>query len=134
MASTQFVEWLVAQGAPEDVLVALAAAWSDDDALGDFVGSSDLWSAHDVMRRAADHEARCLGEGLLAIGNCANGDPIVVDLRADGWPIGYVSHEQHWGGEPARSVHVVVAANLLDFLDLAWDETFPRDFFAARDR
>lgn len=134
MASTWFVEWLVAQGAPEDVLVALAAAWSDDDALGDFVGSSDLWSAHDVMRRAAGQEARCLADGLLAIGNCANGDLIVVDLRADGGPIGYVSHEQHWGGEPARSVHVVVAANLLDFLDLAWDETFPRDFFAARDR
>lgn len=34
MASTRFVEWLAAQGAPEDVLVALAAAWSDDDDLG----------------------------------------------------------------------------------------------------
>ena len=58
------------------------------------------------MRSDADQPA-LLAARLLHVGDCPNGDMIVLDLSHESIPVGFVSHEHCWSPRPAAAARGV---------------------------
>ena len=70
--------------------------------------------------------------GLLQIGDGANGDPIVFNLETG--TVGFVSHDDLWEGTAIDicEIHCDLGLSVADFFHLAaTDKGFPDDFFQA---
>lgn len=92
----------------------------------------------DEVNRIPEHNDReenapLRAAGLLIIGSGLNGDPIVVDVRADS--VGYVSHDELWEGTPVdlAAIHCDLGMSVPAFYRLAATEAdFPVDYYQAR--
>lgn len=131
-ASARFLRWATARGVPDCVLSRFAWMWvkSDDEA----VGTVTLMTEEAIVRTAAQ-EPWWLSHGLMAIGSCLNGDPVVLDLRQNPAPVRFVSHEEMDEVSDPRVVSAVAARDLEDLLQRASDiDAFPVDYDDLRSR
>ena len=72
--------------------------------------------------------------GLLIVGSCLNGDPIVVD-SSDGY-VGYISHDVLWEGEEFELVDIFAKMNETIgsfFKSALCNPEFPVDFYETRE-
>jgi hypothetical protein len=111
-----FHDWLVERQLPNDLADFLQA-----NALGAHVpfpsGCGGMWTPQDIMV-LNDQEAAIFAAGLFAVGNATNGDFIVIDLRDERRPAGFVSHDELWGrpSDDVRAFFILVAESLDEML------------------
>lgn len=125
--------WLAAFGIPRPLVELLTTCWPQ--ATTDLVpfmllAAKELTTDADVPR--------LLAHGLLMIGFCPNGDPLVLDLTTDGLVPGAVEHGKFAGGEPEdddpRAYHRPLARDVATLFErLAAGLPVPRDDWAALD-
>jgi hypothetical protein len=83
---------------------------------------------------AADFIPIAIRDGLLVIGSCPNGDPVVVDVREHLGAGGYIDHETMWQAGSVREVFKVLAPGLGALAAGLAEGTMPRDYHQATER
>lgn len=132
-APAALAPWLESFALPEPLIGLLTTCWPQQTT--DLVPFMLLSSA-ELM--TDDDVPRLLAHGLLEIGFCPNGDPLVLDLKTPGLVPGAVEHGLLAGGEPEdedpRAYHRPLARDLETFCArLADGRGVPCDYHAARD-
>jgi hypothetical protein len=87
-----FRVWLAQKRVPSDVIEFLVRSAVAADVPFPS-GSGGIWPPNDIILLNEDYP-NMLAAGLLAIGNAANGDFLVIDLRDDQRQAGYVGHDE----------------------------------------
>lgn len=113
-----------------EAAISLVAAQNLKRAFG--VGSIDIYSEKDVASvNAEDGIPVCLRDGLLIVGNCCNGDPVVVDVRDRLGQAGYVGHETMWQVDDVRDVFRSLAPSLGQLVQGLDEDRMPTDYYEA---
>src|SRR5688572_2105969 len=92
----QFLEWSASVGMSHSSAVRLLRHLPDDSALEPempykLMSPSYCMAANDRTRAAMGIEKELIEAGLLIIGSCGNGDPVVVGFRESQLPVYYLS-------------------------------------------
>jgi hypothetical protein len=122
--------WLEANSIHESVVAQLRPGVLKK---GKYAGSVLIHSGDDI--RSVNNEGGvpvALQHGLLIVGSCPNGDPVVIDVRDEPGAAGYLCHETMWSTEDIRGEYVRLAPSLARLVGGIIKETMPLDYFEAR--
>ncbi len=82
-----------------------------------------------------DWQKHLIGNGLLAIGFCPNGDPIAIKIDEPELPIVFISHEHEGLYGEGIPVWIYVSSSLNSFIEESnADEDYPWDYFEVKRR